>query len=372
MAYGGGYYFQKPELTDVPDNARVLVYDASSNTDKNFTGAFLKGYFARSGHNHVFSNISGLQSALDSKSEVGHGHTIPYITGLQAILDGKVDLTDPRLTDAREPLPHTQAASTITGLAPVATFGNYSSLTGKPTIPAPQVNSDWLATGGAAQILNRPAETCAGRFTYDGNTIVCTVTGGIRSLLYDANGANPSSAMVSFGAEMRMNGTVVPPDTYAWSVPATGTLLSGASSTATFTPVVAPTFSAGAADNRVDVDLTYAGYTCRATAPVPATKIGATGSQGSPDTKTDIYNKIKVGVTGDVLLTQCGPGDTAGFAAREVRDVAGNIMLTYTCGGMVTVYQLPGDTSSTVKLAVRGTDGINRFEVTAGGTVTIR
>jgi len=103
MAYGGGYYFQKPELTDVPDNARVLVYDASSNTDKNFTGAFLKGYFARSGHNHVFSNISGLQSALDSKSEVGHGHTIPYITGLQAILDGKVDLTDHRLTDARAP-----------------------------------------------------------------------------------------------------------------------------------------------------------------------------------------------------------------------------------------------------------------------------
>lgn len=50
----------------------------------------------------------------------------------------------------------TQAASTITGLATVATTGSYNDLTGKPTIPAAQVPADWNATSGVARILNKP------------------------------------------------------------------------------------------------------------------------------------------------------------------------------------------------------------------------
>ena len=34
--------------------------------------------------------------------------------------------------------------------------GDYNSLTNQPTIPAAQVNSDWNATGGVAEILNKP------------------------------------------------------------------------------------------------------------------------------------------------------------------------------------------------------------------------
>lgn len=41
-------------------------------------------------------------------------------------------------------------------LATVATTGDYSDLTNKPTIPAAQVNSDWNANSGVAQILNKP------------------------------------------------------------------------------------------------------------------------------------------------------------------------------------------------------------------------
>jgi len=41
-------------------------------------------------------------------------------------------------------------------LATVATSGAYGDLTGQPTIPAAQVNSDWDATSGVAQILNKP------------------------------------------------------------------------------------------------------------------------------------------------------------------------------------------------------------------------
>lgn len=41
-------------------------------------------------------------------------------------------------------------------LATVATSGSYNDLKDKPTIPAEQVNADWNATSGKAQILNKP------------------------------------------------------------------------------------------------------------------------------------------------------------------------------------------------------------------------
>ena len=42
-------------------------------------------------------------------------------------------------------------------LSTVATTGDYDDLTNKPTIPASQVNSDWNAASGVAQILNKPS-----------------------------------------------------------------------------------------------------------------------------------------------------------------------------------------------------------------------
>lgn len=41
-------------------------------------------------------------------------------------------------------------------LATVATTGDYGDLLNKPTIPSAQVNSDWNANSGVAQILNKP------------------------------------------------------------------------------------------------------------------------------------------------------------------------------------------------------------------------
>ena len=41
-------------------------------------------------------------------------------------------------------------------LATVATSGSYNDLSNKPSIPAAQVNSDWNASSGVAEILNKP------------------------------------------------------------------------------------------------------------------------------------------------------------------------------------------------------------------------
>ena len=48
------------------------------------------------------------------------------------------------------------AKADTTSLATVATTGDYDDLLNKPTIPAAQINSDWNAVSGVAQILNKP------------------------------------------------------------------------------------------------------------------------------------------------------------------------------------------------------------------------
>jgi len=48
--------------------------------------------------------------------------------------------------------------TTGTSIAWTTSFdGDYNTLTNRPSIPAPQVNSDWNASGGVAVILNKPA-----------------------------------------------------------------------------------------------------------------------------------------------------------------------------------------------------------------------
>lgn len=49
------------------------------------------------------------------------------------------------------------AKASLSDLATVATTGSYDDLTNKPTIPAAQVNADWNAVSGVAQILNKPS-----------------------------------------------------------------------------------------------------------------------------------------------------------------------------------------------------------------------
>lgn len=66
-----------------------------------------------------------------------HTHTIPDITGLNEALNARISRS--------EPIP-------------------YSSLINTPTIPAAQVNSDWNATTGVAQILNKPT-LFSGKYT---------------------------------------------------------------------------------------------------------------------------------------------------------------------------------------------------------------
>ena len=287
-------------------------------------------------------------------------------------------------------------------LATVATSGSYNDLSNKPSIPAGQVNADWAASSGLAQILNKPEITrgydgrqielqtsathiqwrYAGTATWtdltplsaltgvDGNTYGCYITGGVQTIIYDKNGSNPAPTMTAYSVELRENGSIVTPTTYAWSVPASGSLLSGSASGATFTPTVAGTFSAGSANNRVDVSVTYGAITCQATAPVAITRIGADGLPAEAENKQQLYARLGVGTTGDVLNTQCGIGDAAAFAGRTVRVGSGDVHRTDLCGGSTWIHALSTDTATTPKFGIKSSAGTPLVQFNADGSFT--
>lgn len=155
--------------------------------------------FTPSAHSHVISDVANLQASLDAKRNASDAIAYSSLTGLPSLfsgayndLTGKPTLFSGSYTDLINKPVYATVASTgsyndlsnkpviptvnypvtsvanrtgaivltaadVSGLSSVATSGVYSSLTGLPTIPAAQVNSDWSATSGVSQILNKPA-----------------------------------------------------------------------------------------------------------------------------------------------------------------------------------------------------------------------
>ena len=60
-------------------------------------------------------------------------------------------------------------------LSIVATSGSYTDLLNKPTIPDAQVNSDWNASSGISQILNKPEMTTQTLTFVDENNVETNV-----------------------------------------------------------------------------------------------------------------------------------------------------------------------------------------------------
>ena len=60
-------------------------------------------------------------------------------------------------------------------LSIVATSGSYDDLLNKPTIPDAQVNSDWNASSGISQILNKPNMTTQTLTFVDENNVETNV-----------------------------------------------------------------------------------------------------------------------------------------------------------------------------------------------------
>ena len=101
-------------------------------------------------------------------------------------------------------------------LSTVATSGDYGDLLNKPTIPAAQVNSDWNAVSGVAEILNKPtlgtmASESASDYTPTASLATVATTGAYSDLsgtptiptvdqTYDGTSANAQSGIAIAGA----------------------------------------------------------------------------------------------------------------------------------------------------------------------------
>lgn len=92
------------------------------------------------GSNADFSNITGSPYDCDA---------------LAIALNEKQNVIED-LLDIRSGAELGSTAVQPSSLATVATSGSYNDLSDKPTIPSAQVNSDWNASSGVAQILNKP------------------------------------------------------------------------------------------------------------------------------------------------------------------------------------------------------------------------
>ena len=83
-------------------NGKEPAFNKNTGFNKNFgstAGTVCQGNDSRLSdardplaHVHAITDVSGLQTALNSKSDVGHAHVISDVTGLEVALDSKQDV----------------------------------------------------------------------------------------------------------------------------------------------------------------------------------------------------------------------------------------------------------------------------------------
>jgi hypothetical protein len=81
----------------------------------------------------------------DARTPLAHQQAISTVTGLQTALDGK------QAAGSYSAAVHTHTASDVSGLAAVATSGSYGDLSNKPTIPAATTSASDLTSGSLSQ-----------------------------------------------------------------------------------------------------------------------------------------------------------------------------------------------------------------------------
>lgn len=147
-----GYLTQHQSLADVFAD---VAYDSATKRI-NFYG---KG---DSQHTTVLAYVDASDFVVDGMVEdvrIENGNLVIDFNTDSGITDISIPLTD--IFDPSNYYTKTEVDTALatkansSSLSTVATTGSYNDLTDKPTIPT-QVNSDWNASSGVAQILNKP------------------------------------------------------------------------------------------------------------------------------------------------------------------------------------------------------------------------
>lgn len=132
---------EKAAIDSGIDSAKVAVYDAHvADSDIHVTTSDKSTWNAKQ---DAISDLSTIRSG----AQAGSTAVQPGDLATVATTGDYDDLIDK---------PDLSVYAETADLATVATTGSYNDLTNKPTIPSAQVNSDWNASSGVAQILNKP------------------------------------------------------------------------------------------------------------------------------------------------------------------------------------------------------------------------
>ena len=189
-AYLRAAYFYNGEM---PTKVGDYVYSKSTRCLHKITSITQVGgeNVANADFIAFFSGFDGSYSSLSGKPTLGTAAALDVPASGDAATTEVVKGDDSRLTDARTPTSHTHTKSEITdfpSLATVATSGDYDDLQNKPTIPAAQVNSDWDAVSGVAQILNKPTIPDAVSGTNDGTNWTTITIGSVTKAIPSGGG----------------------------------------------------------------------------------------------------------------------------------------------------------------------------------------
>lgn len=172
-----------------------------------------------SAHTHVIADVTGLQTALDSKSPTSHTHTITNVTNLQTTLDGKAptshthtiaNITNLQTTlDGKAPTTHTHTIANITNLqttldgkAPTAHTHSIANVTGlqDELDDIPQVRNENQVITSPKIFVTTVAPDSTGEFVVDFGAGVFTTPPRVFATTYTLNDSPTTDGDAGFAS----------------------------------------------------------------------------------------------------------------------------------------------------------------------------
>lgn len=141
---------------------------------------------AASTHTHIASQVSGLADVATSGdyNDLSNKPTIPSLSGYatQTWVNSQIDAITPASIGAAK-ASHTHTASQISGLSDVATSGSYNDLTNKPSIPAAVTVDSALSSTSTNPVQNKVINSAlAGKAASSHNHSAANITSGTLDL----------------------------------------------------------------------------------------------------------------------------------------------------------------------------------------------
>ena len=374
----GKMYYVKDQ-TKLSSEAGYAVYTAGAASSVDWSGITNKPTtFTPASHTQAASTITGLAVVATSGnySDLNGKPTIPskvsqltndsgYITGVTWD-----DVTGKPTTFT--PASHTQAASTITGLATVATSGSYADLTNKPTIPSKVsqlTNDSGYITGVSwSQVTDKPSSFTPDSHNQASNTITA-LTGYAKPSATGAIGTSDSlnSALgkleKGLDGKLSTTGTAVKATADAAGNNIASTYVKGLSVSG---KVITYTKGDGSTGTITTQDTTYGAATSSAlglvkvgsnitntSGTISLTKANVTNALGYTPPTTDTKYSVMTGATSDADGTSgLVPAPAAGSQTKYLRADG--------------TWQTPPDTNTTYGAATSSTLGL----VKVGSNIT--